>query len=161
METPKPTPEEMENSIIANLDNLTPDELNRVHYLVHTLTIMQGVPEKDKADATFFRDAMKADLDAGTLTPGKLRGYIAAIQESLCPPGTTLDPVKCALSEIKQDFRTLGTLVSRLLNDDLPEYRDRLEEISSSLVMNLDAVTDVYNILSEQIEDKIKEGLDY
>lgn len=159
METPKPTPKEMENSIIANLDNLTPDELKRVRRLVQTLTIMQGVPEKYKADAIFFRDAMKADLDAGSITPGKLRGYVAAIQESLCPPGISFNPAECALSQINCDFRTLEVTLDRFFNETLPEHRASLEEISTGLLMDCDAATDIYNTFSENVREEIDKGL--
>lgn len=152
------TPED--TRFIEGLEPLAPKTGNAVGRLVNLLAIMEGIPDgtPGKEDPQTFRDALEAEAAAGTLTPGKLRGYVAALEYSLASPGTSLNPAENALSEIRQDFRTLDTLLSRLLNDDLPEYRDRLEELSSSLIMNIDAVTDVYNILSEQITEKIEDA---
>lgn len=146
---------------VEDLQKLGPGALNAIDRLVDLLAILEGIPDgtPGKEEPQTFRDALGAEAAAGTLTTAKLRGYVAAMESALAYPGTSFNPAECALGEIRQDFRTLDTLLSRLLNDDLPEYRDCMEKMSSSLVMNLDAVTDVYNILSEQIEDKIDEAL--
>ena len=151
--------DETEKNIVINYGRLTPPNRKVVHRLVRILTLMRDIPEKDKADAQYFWEAMKSEGDK--LTPEKFRGYVAAMEAALAPPGTSLNDAECALSEISYSFSILEYLLDRFFNEDLTRYRDQLGEISTSLLMDCDATGDMYNHYAEEIREAITKAEEY
>lgn len=129
--------------------------------LLRTLTLLNEITEEERADAAAFRDALFEEANAGTLTNGKLEGYVAAMEAALAynNPACCFNRAESALSQINCDFRTLEVTLDRFFNETLPEHRASLEEISTGLLMDCDAVTDIYNTFSENVREEIDKGL--
>lgn len=147
------TPEEWEERI----RHLSLEELNDISRLVTVFHAMTTIGTEN-ADARAFKEMLIAEKNAGTLTDGKLRGYIAAMEETLKTPGITFSPAEAALAEIDCDFQTLETTLDEFFNDTLPPYREQIGELDTALLMDLDAATDIYNVFSENIRERLNKA---
>lgn len=150
-----------EERLLNAIRELPPRKKKTVERLVNVLTIINQLSEEDRADAAAFRDALNQEVTAGTLTDGKLDGYVAAMEAALeyLNPCASFNAAHCALSQINCDFRTLEVTLDRFFNETLADYRADLEEISTGLLMECDAATDIYNTFSENVREEIDKGL--
>lgn len=150
-----------EERLLNAIRELPPRKKKTVERLVNVLTIINQLSEEDRADAAAFRDALNQEVTAGTLTDGKMEGYVAAMEAALAynNPVFCFNRAESALSQINCDFRTLEVTLDRFFNETLPEHRASLEEISTGLLMDCDAATDIYNTFSENVREEIDKGL--